>query len=166
MSETLRMLSSGIPYLARAHAETRGAHSYAYYYPSDFLYYAGIMLVLMGPLAIRIHDRAGFFQQASSGKRWRRSKPALIGVSSFPVLKRYLLSVFHSLPTTPPLATSLRPLLRCFCDGLKQGARDQVLLGVTGSGQNLHMAQCDQKLQSRRLSWRITKRWRRSFTAR
>jgi len=33
-------------------------------------------------------------------------------------------------------------LLRCAI-GLKQGARDQVLLGVTGSGKTFTMAACD-----------------------
>jgi len=49
--------------------------------------------------------------------------------------------------------------------GLLQQERDQVLLGVTGSGKTFTIAHTIQRLQ-RRSCWRPTRRWRRSSMAR
>ncbi len=52
------------------------------------------------------------------------------------------------------------------CDGLARGERDQVLLGVTGSGKTFTMAHVIARMGGRRSCWRRTRRWRRSSTGR
>ena len=50
-------------------------------------------------------------------------------------------------------------------DGIKDEERDQVLLGVTGSGKTFTMAQSFSVPSARPLCWPPTKHWRRSFMA-
>ena len=49
--------------------------------------------------------------------------------------------------------------------GIESGMEAQVLLGATGTGKTFTIAKVIEKVQSRRLSSRTTKRWRRSSPA-
>jgi len=53
--------------------------------------------------------------------------------------------------------------IRQLVDGVQAGEKDQVLLGVTGSGKTFTMANV---IASRQWCWRRTRPWRRSSMAR
>ena len=48
-------------------------------------------------------------------------------------------------------------------EGLNDGVKDQVLLGITGSGKTFTIANVIQRVQRPTLVLAITRRWRRSF---
>ncbi len=55
--------------------------------------------------------------------------------------------------------------IAALCEGLEAGERDQVLLGVTGSGKTFTMAHVIQNCSGLRWCSRPTRPWRRSFMA-